>query len=95
MSSFKELGLSPAMQANLDRLNYTQPTGIQVKAMPPAMAGRDVIAMAQTGSGKTAAFGIPCVAVCPLARRLVRLATAPILWWAPRAGWRTTFARAP
>ena len=40
MSSFKELGLSPAMQANLDRLNYTQPTGIQVKAMPPAMAGR-------------------------------------------------------
>src|SRR5690554_5429564 len=61
MSSFKELGLSPAMQANLDRLNYTQPTGIQVKAMPPAMAGRDVIAMAQTGSGKTAAFGIPLI----------------------------------
>src|SRR5690554_4236038 len=61
MSSFKELGLSPAMLANLERLEYTQPTGIQVKALPPAMAGRDVIAMAQTGSGKTAAFRIPLI----------------------------------
>jgi len=61
MSSFKELGLSPAMQANLQRLGFEQPTGIQVKALPPALAGKDVIAMAQTGSGKTAAFGIPLV----------------------------------
>src|SRR5690554_1514258 len=61
MSSFKELGLSSPMLTNLDRLGFTQPTGIQVKALPPAMAGKDVIAMAQTGSGKTAAFGIPLI----------------------------------
>ena len=61
MSSFKELGLSQAMQANLQRLGFEQPTGIQVKALPSALGGKDVIAMAQTGSGKTAAFGIPLV----------------------------------
>ncbi|GGC79441.1 ATP-dependent RNA helicase DbpA [Marinobacter halophilus] len=61
MSSFKELGLSSSMLSNLEQLGFTQPTGIQVKALPPAMAGKDVIAMAQTGSGKTAAFGIPLV----------------------------------
>ena len=61
MSSFKELGLSSTMLANLEQLGFTQPTGIQVKALPPALRGKDVIAMAQTGSGKTAAFGIPLV----------------------------------
>ncbi|WP_303292043.1 ATP-dependent RNA helicase DbpA [Marinobacter sp. SS5-14b] len=61
MSSFKELGLSSSMLTNLDRLGFTEPTGIQIEALPPAMAGRDVIAMAQTGSGKTAAFGIPLI----------------------------------
>ncbi|MBZ0332891.1 ATP-dependent RNA helicase DbpA [Marinobacter sp. AL4B] len=61
MSSFKELGLSSTMLANLEQLGFTQATGIQVKALPPALAGKDVIAMAQTGSGKTAAFGIPLV----------------------------------
>ncbi|WP_029655362.1 ATP-dependent RNA helicase DbpA [Marinobacter daepoensis] len=61
MSSFKELGLSPAMQANLARLGYAEPTPVQEQAIPRALAGKDVIAMAQTGSGKTAAFGIPLV----------------------------------
>ncbi|MBE0486934.1 ATP-dependent RNA helicase DbpA [Marinobacter sp.] len=61
MSSFKELGLSSSMLTNLDRLGFAQPTGVQVKALPPALAGKDVIAMAQTGSGKTAAFGIPLI----------------------------------
>ena len=61
MSSFKELGLSSTMLANLEQLGFAQPTGIQVKALPPALAGKDVIAMAQTGSGKTAAFGIPLI----------------------------------
>ncbi|WP_372964046.1 ATP-dependent RNA helicase DbpA [Marinobacter sp.] len=61
MSSFTELGLSSSMLANLEQLGFKQPTGIQVKALPPALAGKDVIAMAQTGSGKTAAFGIPLI----------------------------------
>ncbi len=50
--------LSPAMQANLVQLGYEQMTAIQAAALPPALAGQDLIAQAQTGSGKTAAFAI-------------------------------------
>ena len=46
------------MLANLNELGYTQMTPIQAQSLPPALAGRDVIAQAKTGSGKTAAFGI-------------------------------------
>ncbi|WP_166252066.1 ATP-dependent RNA helicase DbpA [Marinobacter salicampi] len=58
MSSFQQLGLSRPMLTNLERLGYKTPTPVQTSAIPPVMAGRDVIAMAKTGSGKTAAFGI-------------------------------------
>ncbi|MCH8497366.1 MAG: ATP-dependent RNA helicase DbpA [Marinobacter sp.] len=58
MSSFSTLGLSPAMLANLQQLGFQTPTAIQTAAIPAALAGEDVIAMAKTGSGKTAAFGI-------------------------------------
>jgi len=58
MPSFKDLELSAAMQANLAQLGFSKPTDIQARALPHCLAGRDVIAMAQTGSGKTAAFGI-------------------------------------
>ncbi|WP_297795150.1 ATP-dependent RNA helicase DbpA [uncultured Marinobacter sp.] len=58
MSSFNQLGLSQAMVSNLAQLGFQQPTPIQARALPAAIAGKDVIAMAQTGSGKTAAFGI-------------------------------------
>ncbi|MDX1597190.1 MAG: ATP-dependent RNA helicase DbpA [Marinobacter sp.] len=58
MSSFNQLGLSQAMVSNLAQLGFQQPTPIQARALPAAVAGKDVIAMAQTGSGKTAAFGI-------------------------------------
>lgn len=58
MSSFDQLGLSPAMLANLTRMGFGSPTPVQVASIPPAVAGRDVIAMAKTGSGKTAAFGV-------------------------------------
>jgi len=61
MSSFNEFGLSPAMVANLDQLGFSQPTDIQSAALPHCLAGRDVVAMARTGSGKTAAFGIGLV----------------------------------
>ena len=58
MPSFNDFGLSKAMTTNLDQLGFSQPTDIQAAALPPCLAGRDVIAMARTGSGKTAAFGI-------------------------------------
>ena len=59
---FAELPLSAAMLANLDRLNYAVMTPIQAASLPAALEGRDLIAQAKTGSGKTAAFAIPLLA---------------------------------
>jgi ATP-dependent RNA helicase DeaD len=58
-TSFKELGLSEALQQTLDELGYAEPTPIQAQAIPELLNGNDVIGQAQTGSGKTAAFGLP------------------------------------
>ncbi|MBS4096466.1 MAG: ATP-dependent RNA helicase DbpA [Sulfuricella sp.] len=57
--SFNELPLSPAMKANLEQLGYLTMTPIQAASLPIALAGQDLIAQAKTGSGKTAAFGLP------------------------------------
>ena len=59
MTNFKDLGLSPAIQQALDELGYQDPTPIQEEAIPELLAGHDVIGQAQTGTGKTAAFGLP------------------------------------
>jgi ATP-dependent RNA helicase DeaD len=59
MISFKELGLSPAIQQALDDLGFDEPTPIQDQAIPELLGGHDVIGQAQTGTGKTAAFGLP------------------------------------
>ncbi|QSP94204.1 ATP-dependent RNA helicase DbpA [Marinobacter salinisoli] len=61
MPSFHDLGLSQSMLRNLDRLGFSEPTEVQSKTLPHALAGQDLIALAQTGSGKTAAFGIGLV----------------------------------
>ncbi|WP_339805004.1 ATP-dependent RNA helicase DbpA [uncultured Marinobacter sp.] len=58
MSSFSLPGLSKAMTDNLATLGFTEPTPIQREALPLVLSGKDVIGMAKTGSGKTAAFGI-------------------------------------
>ncbi|KAL6949882.1 ribosomal RNA processing protein [Hanseniaspora vineae] len=58
-SSFSELDLVPELIEACKELNYTKPTPIQCKSIPPALAGSDIIGLAQTGSGKTAAFAIP------------------------------------
>ena len=57
-SSFSSLPLRAATQANLDALGYRQMTPIQAQSLPPMLQGKDLIAQAKTGSGKTAAFGI-------------------------------------
>ena len=59
MSAFKGLGLAPEIQQALDELGYTEPTPIQEQAIPELLGGHDVIGQAQTGTGKTAAFGLP------------------------------------
>src|SRR6201990_2987192 len=59
MTTFKDLGLSPAIQQALDELGYQDPTPIQEQAIPQLLSGHDVIGQAQTGTGKTAAFGLP------------------------------------
>lgn len=59
--NFNELGLNARMVCRLESLGLTQPTPIQTKAIPYALQGRDILGIAQTGTGKTAAFGIPLV----------------------------------
>ena len=59
MTSFKALGLKPALVDNLQELDYHTPTPIQEAAIPDLLNGDDVAGQAETGSGKTAAFGLP------------------------------------
>jgi ATP-dependent RNA helicase RhlE len=59
--NFHALGLSEGLLQDLVTTGFTSPTPIQEQAIPPALAGRDVIGCAQTGTGKTAAFVIPIV----------------------------------
>ncbi len=59
MKSFKDLGLAPEILLTLEELGYTEPTAVQEQAIPELLAGHDVIGQAQTGTGKTAAFGLP------------------------------------
>jgi len=57
--SFTQFNLDSRLQAGINHLGYTTPTAIQSAAIPPALAGRDLIGTAQTGTGKTAAFVLP------------------------------------
>ena len=57
--NFVELGLSPSILKTLANNNYDKPTPIQAQAIPPILDGRDIVGLAQTGTGKTAAFSLP------------------------------------
>lgn len=59
--SFHGLGIAPGILEALTRLKFTKPTPIQQKAIPIATSGKDIIGIAQTGTGKTLAFGIPLI----------------------------------
>src|SRR4051794_2587706 len=59
MNKFSELSLSPILHSNLTRNGFVEPTPVQAQAIPAALAGRDLIATAQTGTGKTLAFVLP------------------------------------
>jgi ATP-dependent RNA helicase RhlE len=61
MTKFQELGLSEPLLRALTQEGYTQPTPIQLKAIPVVLAGHDLLGCAQTGTGKTAAFALPLI----------------------------------
>jgi ATP-independent RNA helicase DbpA len=58
MTDFRTLPLKPALLASVETLGFTEMTPVQAQSLPPILQGRDVIAQARTGSGKTAAFGL-------------------------------------
>lgn len=58
---FNELGLSEGIVETLTAIGYEQPTPIQEQTIQLALSGRDVLGQAQTGTGKTAAFGLPTI----------------------------------
>lgn len=58
-TTFSSLNLDPLLLTAIEQNNYTQPTAIQIKTIPPILAGSDVMGSAQTGTGKTAAFVLP------------------------------------
>ncbi len=70
---FSELGLSPELLKAIDKLGFEQASPIQAEAIPVLMTGKDIVGQSQTGSGKTAAFGIPAVEKVDPARREVQV----------------------
>ena len=75
---FGALGVSDALVRAIKELGFEEPTPIQTQAVPAALAGRDVIGQAQTGTGKTAAFGLPVVErVDPADRRVQAVILCP------------------
>ncbi|MBA2596923.1 MAG: DEAD/DEAH box helicase [Chloroflexia bacterium] len=76
--NFEQLGLNSALLKSIKDVGYEAPTPIQIETIPLLLAGSDVIAQAQTGSGKTAAFGLPIIeAIDPKQRAVQALILAP------------------
>ena len=75
--SFATLGLSDIFLHSLTRLGYHKPTAVQTRAIPLVLSGRDLMARAQTGTGKTAAFGLPMIDRLLVHERRTRVAKAP------------------
>src|SRR3984885_5263033 len=59
MNNFSDLVTSPVLRKNLAAYKFVTPTPIQAQAIPPALLGHDIVATAQTGTGKTLAFALP------------------------------------
>jgi ATP-dependent RNA helicase DeaD len=76
-ASFADLGLSEPLLRAVDKQGWTAPTRVQAEMIPPGLAGKDILAQSQTGTGKTAAFGLPIL------QRLDPEATLGVLILAP------------
>ncbi|AZG75866.1 DEAD/DEAH box helicase [Methylocystis rosea] len=77
--TFEELGLSQKVLAAVQTSGYTTPTPIQAQAIPPALQGRDILGIAQTGTGKTAAFTLPMLSRLESGRARARMPRTLIL----------------
>ena len=76
---FAQFGLAPNLLSAITRMGYTQPTSIQCTAIPVVLQGRDVMGAAQTGTGKTASFGLPVLQkLLPLANTSTSPARHPV-----------------
>src|SRR5690606_32226434 len=77
--TFSELGLSPETLKALDDAGYQTPTPIQEQAIPAALTGQDILGIAQTGTGKTAAFTLPMIDILAKGRAKARMPRSLIL----------------
>ncbi|XP_060050390.1 probable ATP-dependent RNA helicase DDX47 isoform X2 [Erinaceus europaeus] len=76
--TFKDLGVTDVLCEACDQLGWTKPTKIQIEAIPLALQGRDIIGLAETGSGKTGAFALPILnALLDTPQRLFALVLTP------------------
>src|SRR5271154_6530071 len=77
--SFADLGLGPEILKAVEEAGYTVPTPIQVQAIPVVLMGRDVLGVAQTGTGKTAGFTLPMIDILSGSRARARMPRSLIL----------------
>ncbi len=76
-TTFEELGISEEMRAAIEAIGWTTPTPIQTKAIPAGLEGKDVVGIAQTGTGKTGAFMIPALEAIEAGKGLQVLVLCP------------------
>ncbi|MEL6290964.1 MAG: DEAD/DEAH box helicase, partial [Pseudomonadota bacterium] len=77
--TFSDLGLGPKVEAAVEAAGYINPTPIQAAAIPTALTGRDVLGIAQTGTGKTASFTLPMITLLERGRARARMPRSLIL----------------
>ncbi|WP_171207323.1 MULTISPECIES: DEAD/DEAH box helicase [unclassified Ruegeria] len=79
MTKFNELNLNPKVLKAIEEAGYETPTPIQEGAIPPALEGRDVLGIAQTGTGKTASFTLPMITLLARGRARARMPRSLVL----------------
>ncbi|MDP7151742.1 MAG: DEAD/DEAH box helicase [Paracoccaceae bacterium] len=79
MTKFSDLNLNPKVLKAVDEAGYESPTPIQAGAIPPALGGRDVLGIAQTGTGKTASFTLPMLSLLARGRARARMPRSLVL----------------
>lgn len=79
MTKFSDLNLNPKVLKAIEEAGYTEPTPIQAGAIPPALEGRDILGIAQTGTGKTASFTLPMLSLLARGRARARMPRSLVL----------------